>query len=78
MDVNAVIESSKLTAAAMAVLPLAGVGLGIGVIFNALLNSVARNPEAKDSLFTMGILGAVLAESIGLFALLVSFLILFR
>jgi F0F1-type ATP synthase membrane subunit c/vacuolar-type H+-ATPase subunit K len=71
-------ESAKYIGAALALLPLFGVGLAIGNIFSNLINSIARNPEARKELFPIGILGFALTEAIALFALLVSFLILFK
>ena len=64
--------------AGFAVIALFGVGLGIGNIFSSLINAVARNPEAKDQLFPIGILGFALTEAVALFALLIAFLILFK
>jgi F-type H+-transporting ATPase subunit c len=59
------------------VIALAGVGVGIGNIFSSLVSSIARNPAARGEVFGIGILGFALTEAIALFALLVSFLILF-
>jgi F-type H+-transporting ATPase subunit c len=63
--------------AGLAVIALAGVGVGIGNIFSSLVSSIARNPAARGEVFGIGILGFALTEAIALFALLVSFLILF-
>ena len=73
MDVLA----AKALGAGIAVIALAGVGLGIGQIFSAMVQGVARNPGARDSVFPIGILGFALTEATGLFALLIAFLILF-
>lgn len=64
-------------AAAIAVLPLFGVGIALGNLFSTLISSIARNPSVKDELFSKGILAFALTESIALFALIVSLLILF-
>ena len=40
-------EAAKLIGAGIAVLPLLGVGLGIGNIFSSLITSIARNPAAR-------------------------------
>jgi F-type H+-transporting ATPase subunit c len=64
-------------AAAIAVLPLLGVGIALGNLFSTLISSIARNPSVKDELFSKGILAFALTESIALFALIVSLLILF-
>jgi|TARA_R110002050_G_scaffold118195_2_gene235411 F-type H+-transporting ATPase subunit c len=72
------VEAAKMIGAGLAVLPLFGVGLGIGSIFSTLISSVARNPEARKDVFTIGILGFALTEAVALFALLIAFLILFK
>jgi F-type H+-transporting ATPase subunit c len=51
------VEAARMIGAGFAVIALLGVGLGIGNIFSNLINAVARNPEARDQLFPIGILG---------------------
>ena len=70
-------EAAKLIGAGIAVLPLLGVGIGIGNIFSSLVNSIARNPSARNDVFGIGILGFALTEAIALFALVVALLLLF-
>ena len=70
-------EAAKLIGAGIAVLPLLGVGIGIGNIFSSLVNSIARNPSARNDVFCIGILGFALTEAIALFALVVALLLLF-
>ena len=70
-------EAAKLIGAGMAVLPLLGVAIGIGNIFSSLVNSIARNPSARNDVFGIGILGFALTEAIALFALVVALLLLF-
>lgn len=70
-------EAAKLIGAGIAVLPLLGVGIGIGSIFSSLVNSIARNPSARNDVFGIGILGFALTEAIALFALVVALLLLF-
>jgi len=67
----------KLIATAMALLPLVGVALALGRIFEAWLNGVARNPGASEKLQQVGYLAFALTEAIALFALIVAFIILF-
>ena len=70
-------EAAKLIGAGLAVIALAGVGVGIGNIFASLISSIARNPAARDEVFGIGILGFALTEAIALFALVIALLLLF-
>jgi F-type H+-transporting ATPase subunit c len=67
----------KLLAAGLATIGLAGVGVGIGLIFSSLVDAYSRNPHEADKIFQYGILGFALCESIALFVLMIVFLILF-
>ena len=72
-----ILQSSKMIGAGLASIGLVGAGLGIGVVFSTLMFSYARNPYLKKELFGYAILGFALTEAIALFALMISFLILF-
>ncbi len=72
------VEAARMVGAGLAMFALAGVGLGIGLIFSSLINSIARNPSAREQIFPVGILGFALTEAVALFALLIAFLILFK
>ena len=71
------LASAKEIGAGLAVIALSGVGVGIGYIFAALVNSVARNPAARDRVFGLAILGFALTEAVALYALVIAFIILF-
>ncbi len=71
------VAAAKAIGAGIAVIALAGVGIGLGNIFSALVTTVGRNPSARDQVFGLGILGFALTEAVALFALLIAFLILF-
>ena len=71
------LASAKLIGAGLATIALAGVGIGLGLIFSAWLSALGRNPGAAATLRGMGFLGFVLTEAIGIFALLIAILILF-
>lgn len=71
------VAAYKALGAGIAVIALAGVGLGMGSIFSAMVTTVGRNPSARDVVFPIGILGFALTEAVALFALLIAFLILF-
>jgi F-type H+-transporting ATPase subunit c len=77
MDPVATVAAYKALGAGLAVIALAGVGVGIGSIFSSMVSAVGRNPAARDSVFPIGILGFALTEAVALFALLIAFLILF-
>lgn len=70
-------QTARYIGAGLAAIGVAGSGVGIGLIFAALVNSVARNPASRNQVFGLGILGFALTEAVALFALLVAFLILF-
>lgn len=69
--------SAKLIGAGIAVLPLLGVGIGLGLLFSSVINTIGRNPSAANSVKGAGLLYFALVEAIALFALVVALLILF-
>ncbi len=71
------VEAAKLIGAGIAVLPLFGVGLGLGRLFATLTESIARNPSAASELKSNSILSFALLESIALLAFVVAMIILF-
>ncbi len=71
------LTAAKMIGAGLATIGLAGAGVGIGSVFAALVLGVSRNPNMKDELFRIAILGFALTEAIALFALMMAFLILF-
>ena len=70
-------DVAKLFAAAIALIPLFGVGLALGKLFSSFVESVGRNPGAKKDLQQAALLGAAFTEAIGIFALGVSLLLIF-
>lgn len=71
------LQAAKYIGAGLATIGLAGAGVGIGTVFGSLVLGISRNPNLKDELFKMAILGFALTEAIALFALMVVFLLLF-
>ena len=51
-----------------------GPGIGIGLIFAAYINGVARQPEARNLLQPIAILGFALAEALAIFGLVLFFI----
>ena len=71
------LEAAQKIGAGLATSGLAGAGIGIGLIFSSLIIGISRNPSLKEDLFRMALIGFALTEAIALFALMISFLILF-
>jgi F-type H+-transporting ATPase subunit c len=72
------IDTMRLLAGSLALLPLFGVGIGLGMIFAAYNEAVGRNPGAADQLNGKFFLIFALTEALAIFALLISFMILFK
>ena len=70
-------QAAKFIGAGAATVGCAGSGAGIGTVFGSLIIGYARNPSLKPQLFSYAILGFALSEAMGLFSLMMSFLILF-
>ena len=73
------IQTAKIIGTGLAATGLIGAGVGIDVVFGALILGVARNPSLKRQLFSYAILGFAFtfAETTGLFALMMAFLLLY-
>ncbi len=63
------IESARLIAKGLALIPLLGVGIGQGIMMARALEGMARNPEMEGNLFTKMLIGSALIESIAILAL---------
>jgi F-type H+-transporting ATPase subunit c len=61
-----IVKSAKLIGAGMATVGLAGAGVGIGIVFGALMLSFSRNPNLQKNLFSYAMLGFTLTEAMGL------------
>ena len=71
------IEAMKLLAAALALLPIIGVGISLGMIFSSYNEAVGRNPNAAVILDKKFFLTFALTEALAIFALVISLIILF-
>ncbi len=67
----------KLLAGAIALLPLLGVGIALGMIFSSYNEAVGRNPGAVELLDKKFFLSFALTEALAIFALLISFYLVF-
>lgn len=70
-------EAMKYIGAGLTALGMLGAAIGVGNVFAAMLNSIARNPSAEGKLAKYVYVGAGLAEAMGLFALVIAFILLF-
>nr|WDW20863.1 ATP synthase F0 subunit c [Valsa mali var. pyri (nom. inval.)] len=66
------VQVAKIIGTGLATTGLIGAGVGIGVVFGALILGVARNPSLRAQLFNYAILGFAFSEATGLFALIQS------
>ena len=70
-------EAAKLIAAGLALMPILGVGIGLGLIFASYNNAVGRNPTSAEILDKKFFITFALTEALAIFALGISLLILF-
>jgi ATP synthase, F0 subunit c len=56
----------------------AGAGVGMGNALNAALTGTARNPEVSGKIMTNMIIGMALIESLGIYALVISLMIVLK
>ena len=71
------LEAVKLIAAALALLPILGVGIALGMFFSSYNEAVGRNPSSAEILDKKFFLSFALTEALAIFALVVSLIILF-
>ena len=64
-------------AAGLAVGAGLGTGIGEGIAASKAVEAVGRNPEAEGKIRTMMILGIALSETVAIYGLLVSLILLF-
>lgn len=74
---STLVTAAKYIGAGLATIGVTGAGVGIGVVFAALLISFGRNPAQEKRLFQLAIFGFALCEAMGLLAVMMAFLILY-
>ena len=77
METLDLVHASKLIGAGIAVIPLAGVGVGLGVLFASIIQVMGRNPSVSDTVKGTGLVYFALIEALGLFALGMGLIILY-
>ncbi len=50
-----------------------GPGIGVGIVFAAFINGVARQPEARGMLQPLAFLGFALTEALAIFGIALAF-----
>ena len=69
--------SGKMLAMGIAILAVAGPGIGLGLATKAMIESVARQPEADNKIMKLLVLGCALAEATAIYGFVVAVMILF-
>lgn len=72
-----IVDGSRLIGAGLATIALGGVGAGVGFVFGKLLEGLSRNVEEEQRLTRTALIGFAITEALGLFALMIAFLILY-
>ena len=71
------LEALKFIGAGLSSLGLIGAGVGVGLVFSAYLNGVARNPSAEPKMKGLTFVGGAFAEVLGLLAFATSMVIIY-
>ncbi|KJV96205.1 ATP synthase subunit C family protein [Rickettsia parkeri str. Tate's Hell] len=69
--------SLKFIGTGLMAIGMYGAALSVSNIFSSLLSSIARNPSATENLQRMALIGAGLAEAMGLFSFVIAMLLIF-
>ena len=70
-------ETFKYIGVGLCSIGMAGAAVAIGNIFGSFFNSIARNPSAAPKLEKYIYIAVGLAEAMGIFAVLLAFLVMF-
>ncbi len=70
-------QAAQMIGAGLAAIGLAGVGVGIGNVFATTIATIGRNPSIQPRVAGLMWIGFALVEAIGLFALLIAFMVMF-
>ncbi len=71
------VAAAKYIAAGLMAAGLLGAAIGVGTVFAAAINGVARNPGAESKFKIYIFLGMALSEAMGLFALVLALVLIF-
>lgn len=74
---EAFIMGMSALGAGLAMIAMTGVGIGIGYNAGRTVEGTARQPEAQGTLLKLMLIGVALTETAGIFALIISIILLF-
>ena len=72
-----ILSGFRLMASSLPLLSLVGVGIGVGIIFGSLLNSLGRNFGVSNSLIRWAFIGFSLVEVSGFIGIVFCFMFLY-
>jgi F-type H+-transporting ATPase subunit c len=75
--VDTIIRASALLGAGIAMIAGIGPGVGEGYTAGKAVEAVARQPEARGNIITTMLLGQAVAESTGIYALVIAIVLIF-
>ena len=70
-------EGLKFIGVGLMAFGMLGAAIGVGSIFAAILNGIARYPSAESKLAKYAFIGAGMSEAMGIFAFLIALILLF-
>ena len=75
--IDTVIRASALLGAGFAMIAGIGPGIGQGYAAGKAVESVTRDPEARGNIITTMLLGQAVAESTGIYSLVIAIVLIF-
>ncbi len=75
--IDTIIRASALLGAGLAMIAGIGPGIGQGYAAGKAVESVARDPEARGNIITTMLLGQAVAESTGIYSLVIAIVLIF-
>jgi len=69
--------SVKLLGAGIAMIGSLGAGIGLGLIFSAWLNALARNPSAEGKFRQVGVFGFAVTELVLLMCFVIAIMLMY-
>lgn len=74
---KAIVLAASAIGAGLAMIAGLGPGIGEGYAVGKALEAIGRQPEAKGSIMSTMFVGCAIAESTGIYSLVIAFLLLF-